>query len=107
LNDGFIQRFVEAGAIYFLPVLNINRCGQYIVADGHADLCFATCRCDKKPRHFNIDSRKFYDLPDTGLKYHDSIADTVVDLGKPDEIGRVFAGFQKYLYQESAVAALV
>ncbi len=32
------------------------------------------------------------------LKYHDSIADAVADLGKPDEIGKVFAGFQKYLY---------
>jgi type I restriction enzyme R subunit len=32
------------------------------------------------------------------LKYHDSIADAVSDLGKPDEIGKVFAGFQKYLY---------
>ncbi len=36
------------------------------------------------------------------LKYHDSIADAVADLGKPDEIGRVFASFQKYLYQEAA-----
>jgi type I restriction enzyme R subunit len=33
------------------------------------------------------------------LKYHDSIADAVADLGKPDEIGKVFAGFQKHLYQ--------
>jgi type I restriction enzyme R subunit len=33
------------------------------------------------------------------LKYHDSIADAVADLGKPDEIGKVFSGFQKYLYQ--------
>ena len=33
------------------------------------------------------------------LKYHDSIADAVADLGKPDEISSVFAGFQKYLYQ--------
>ena len=32
------------------------------------------------------------------LKYHDSIADAVADLGKPEEIGQVFAGFQKYLY---------
>jgi type I restriction enzyme, R subunit len=32
------------------------------------------------------------------LKYHDSIADAVADLGKPDEIGKVFAGFQRYLY---------
>jgi len=38
------------------------------------------------------------------LKYHDSIADAIADLGKPDEIGRVFSGFQKYLYQQSAVA---
>ncbi|MGV0950651.1 MAG: EcoAI/FtnUII family type I restriction enzme subunit R [Azonexus sp.] len=33
------------------------------------------------------------------LKYHDSIPDAVADLGKPDEIGKVFSGFQKYLYQ--------
>lgn len=32
------------------------------------------------------------------LKYRDSIADAVADLGKPEDIGRVFAGFQKYLY---------
>ena len=37
------------------------------------------------------------------LKYHDSIADAVADLGgKPEEIGRVFAGFQQYLYAENA-----
>ena len=34
------------------------------------------------------------------LKYHNSIADAVADLGNPDEIGKVFAGFQKYLYQQ-------
>lgn len=38
------------------------------------------------------------------LKYHNSIADAVADLGRPDEIGRVFADFQKYLYQRRAVA---
>jgi type I restriction enzyme R subunit len=38
------------------------------------------------------------------LKYHDSIADAVVDLGRPDEIGFIFAGFQKYLYQPSVGA---
>ena len=32
------------------------------------------------------------------LKYHDSIADAVADLGRPAEIGSVFAGFQRYLY---------
>jgi type I restriction enzyme R subunit len=36
------------------------------------------------------------------LKYHDSIADAVADLGKPEEIGKAFAGFQKFLYQEAA-----
>ncbi len=36
------------------------------------------------------------------LKYHDSIADAVADLGQPKEIGQVFSGFQKYLYQEVA-----
>ena len=32
------------------------------------------------------------------LRYQNSIADAVADLGKPEEIGRLFAGFQKYLY---------
>jgi type I restriction enzyme R subunit len=32
------------------------------------------------------------------LKYHNSIADAVADLGRPEEIGQVFAGFQQYLY---------
>jgi EcoEI R protein C-terminal len=37
------------------------------------------------------------------LKYHDSITDAVADLGgKPEEISQVFAGFQKYLYQEKS-----
>jgi len=36
------------------------------------------------------------------LKYHDSIADAVADLGgQPAEIGRVFSGFQKHLYTEA------
>jgi type I restriction enzyme R subunit len=33
------------------------------------------------------------------LKYHGAIADAVADLGQPEEIGKVFTGFQKYLYQ--------
>ena len=36
------------------------------------------------------------------LKYRNSIADAVADLGRPEEIGKVFAGFQKYLYLEAA-----
>jgi type I restriction enzyme R subunit len=36
------------------------------------------------------------------LRYHDSIADALADLGKAEEIRRVFAGFQRFLYQEAA-----
>ena len=32
------------------------------------------------------------------LKYHDSIADAIADFGRPEDINRVFVGFQKYLY---------
>jgi len=38
------------------------------------------------------------------LKYHNSIADAVADLGSPQEIGAVFAGFQRYLYQPAAAS---
>jgi type I restriction enzyme R subunit len=38
------------------------------------------------------------------LKYNNAIADAVADLGRPEEIGKVFAGFQKYLYQHQAAA---
>jgi type I restriction enzyme R subunit len=36
------------------------------------------------------------------IKYHNSIQDAVADLGKPEEIGQVFADFQKYLYAAAA-----
>ena len=36
------------------------------------------------------------------LKYRNSIADAVADLGQSEEIGKAFAGFQKYLYQQVA-----
>ncbi len=38
------------------------------------------------------------------LRYHNSIADAVADLGAPEEIGQVFAGFQKFLYEPRASA---
>jgi type I restriction enzyme, R subunit len=39
------------------------------------------------------------------LKYHNSLADAVADLGgRPEDINRAFASFQKYLYQETAAA---
>lgn len=34
------------------------------------------------------------------LKYHNSIADAVADLGQANEIGRMFTGFQRYLYEK-------
>jgi len=39
--------------------------------------------------------------PLLSLKYH-AIADAVADLGRAEEIRNVFAGFQKYLYQDAA-----
>jgi type I restriction enzyme R subunit len=36
------------------------------------------------------------------LKYHDSISDAFLDLGRPEEINRAFVGFQKFLYQPQA-----
>jgi len=36
------------------------------------------------------------------LKYHDSIADAVAELGMPENINKIFASFQKYLYQDAA-----
>ena len=39
------------------------------------------------------------------LRYHDSIADAIADLGDAKLIGRIFAGFQKYLYQPAAAWA--
>jgi type I restriction enzyme R subunit len=38
------------------------------------------------------------------LRYHDSISDAMADLGRPDDIKRAFAGFQKYLYEHRAAA---
>jgi type I restriction enzyme R subunit len=37
------------------------------------------------------------------LKYS-AIADAVADLGKPDEIGQVFTGFQRFLYEDGTAA---
>jgi type I restriction enzyme R subunit len=38
------------------------------------------------------------------LKYNNSLADALADLGRPEEIGQAFAGFQKYLYQQPVAA---
>jgi len=73
--------------------------------------------------HFNTKQRVFLDFvlqhyvrvgveelgqekltPLLRLKYHNSIADALADLGRAEEIGRVVVGFQKYLYQQQVVA---
>jgi type I restriction enzyme R subunit len=36
------------------------------------------------------------------LKYQGAIADAIADLGSPDDIRRLFAEFQRFLYQEAA-----
>lgn len=36
------------------------------------------------------------------LRYQDSISDAVANLGAPELIGRLFSGFQKYLYERAA-----
>jgi len=36
------------------------------------------------------------------LKYHNAISDAWADLGRPEEVGYIFASFQKYLYQPGA-----
>lgn len=38
------------------------------------------------------------------LRYNNSIADALADLGKADEIGRMFVGFQQYLYLQQPAA---
>jgi type I restriction enzyme R subunit len=69
--------------------------------------------------HFNVKQQAFLDFvlsqyvkvgveeldqeklsPLLKLKYNNAIADAVADLGRPEEIGKVFSGFQKYLYQQ-------
>jgi type I restriction enzyme R subunit len=39
------------------------------------------------------------------LKYLNSISDAITDLGSPEEISKVFVGFQKYLYQPAVYEA--
>ena len=70
--------------------------------------------------HFNTKQRVFLDFvlshyvqvgveelspdkltPLLRLKYHDSIADAVADLGSADQVKATFTGFQKYLYDDA------
>ncbi|MFM7268788.1 MAG: type I restriction-modification enzyme R subunit C-terminal domain-containing protein, partial [Cyanobium sp.] len=36
------------------------------------------------------------------LRYQNSIADAIADLGRPEDIGELFSGFQKFLYHPAA-----
>lgn len=36
------------------------------------------------------------------LKYNNAIADAFVELGKPEQVRRVFVGFQRHLYEVPA-----
>jgi len=36
------------------------------------------------------------------LRYHNSMADAVADLGSPEQIGEAVTGFQRYLYHAPA-----
>lgn len=38
------------------------------------------------------------------LRYNNAISDAVADLGKPEEISRLFVGFQRFLYEERRIA---
>ncbi len=59
--------------------------------------------------HYVIEGVDELDMQKLGpllkLRYHDSITDAIADLGKPDEIGLVFSGFQRYLYQQLAIGS--
>jgi type I restriction enzyme R subunit len=55
--------------------------------------------------HFNSRQQAFLDFllsqyVKVGVEELDRYRRTVADLGRPEEIGSFFAGFQKYLYQE-------
>ena len=45
-----------------------------------------------------IDFGRRFSGPDRAPRYQNSIADAVADLGRPEKIGKVFSGFQRYLY---------
>ena len=47
-----------------------------------------------------LDSEKL--TPLLRLKYVNSIADAIADLGQPEEINKAFIGFKKYLYEKGA-----
>jgi hypothetical protein len=53
-----------------------------------------------KSRRGRLESVRYAANPDR----QDAIADAVADLGRPEEIGFIFAGFQKYFYEQGAAS---
>jgi len=47
-----------------------------------------------------LDDAKLKDL--LKLKYNNAISDAFAELGQPDQVRRVFVGFQRHLYEASA-----
>jgi type I restriction enzyme R subunit len=50
---------------------------------------------------YELDQQKL--TPLLRLRYHNSMADAVADLGRAEEIGKAFVGFQRYLYAHPSV----
>jgi type I restriction enzyme R subunit len=76
--------------------------------EGLAEKGFGKDQLAAMQKIIDVEKSELFDVlayltPLLRLKYHDAIADAVADLGKPEDIGKVFSGFQKYLYQQSAV----
>jgi len=83
-------------ALSFTRPLNVLRNRLFSMHVKVATPSVRPCRWTK-PRHAPTTS-----TPLLKLRYHDSITDAVADLGRPDEIGQTFAGFQKHLYQDAS-----
>ncbi len=124
IDDQLVEGEVEAGKLY--TESDFNRIIE--IKEGRENASRSSWRRSTSARveistHFNTKQQAFLGFvlahyvnvgvgeldqekltPLLRLKYHDSITDAVADLGRADEIGRTFSGFQKHLYQEVAVA---
>ena len=127
LLDGLAEKGFGRGQLAEMQkIIDAERCDLFDVL---AYVAYASPTLTREERaegakvvistHFNSKQRVFLDFvlshyvkvgveeldreklaPLLKLKYHDSIADAVADLG--DDIGTAFVGFQKYLYARGA-----
>ena len=56
-------------------------------------------RASAHARREFTDRQQSFVSPLLKLRYNNAIADAVTDLGNPEQIRRVFVGFQRHLYQ--------